>query len=372
MGPAHLRGAVASCAVRITILRGAHQWQAVGPTWRGLLAQRPPRSTFQLAAWAEALTEAGHDDRARWVLAEDDRGPLAALPFELREKRKGPVRLRVLANTRTTDGLVADRVDPRALRTALLGALADGGEPVGLVSLGGLRDGRGFTRLATGSPHGLTAERRHGGHSILDTTTPYDEWLAGTGRNLRASLRKARNRAERRGELTVTAATEADEVAAAFDEFVAIEGSGWKAATDALANRPVDREVMRRFLLAAGPAGAAVVRTLRLDGRPAAAQLAVTTGDTLELLKVAYDEELADLSPSNLLMADLLQHCCERDDVARIDLVTNQPWHARWHAATQPTYQLRDPQLRRLGGLAVWLSDQVAGLRGGGTRDDED
>ena len=56
--------------------------------------------------------------------------PLAALPFELREKRKGPVRLRILANTRTTDGLVADRADPRALRSGLLRALADAGEPV--------------------------------------------------------------------------------------------------------------------------------------------------------------------------------------------------------------------------------------------------
>lgn len=350
--------------MRITILRGAHQWQAVGPAWRGLLADRPPRSAFQLAAWAEALTEAGHDERARWVLAEDDRGPLAALPFELREKRKGPVRLRILANTRTTDGLVADRADPRALRSSLLRALADGGEPVGLVSLGGLRDGRGFTRLATGSPRGLDTERRHGGHSVLDTRVPYEDWLAARGRNLRAGLRKARNRAERQGELTVTTASAAGDVASAFDEFVAIEGSGWKAATDALANRPVDREVMRRFLLTAGPEGSAVVRTLRLDGRPAAAQLAVTTGDTLELLKVAYDEGLADLSPSNLLMADLVQSCCERADVARIDLVTNQPWHARWHPRTHPTYQQRDPQVRRLGGLAVWVGDRVGALRG--------
>ena len=100
---------------------------------------------------------------------------------------------------------------------------------------------------------------------------------------------------------------------------------------------PADRDVLRRFLMTAGPEGSAVVRTLRLDGRPAAAQLAVTTGDTLELLKVAYDEDLADLSPSNLLMADLVRSCCERADVARIDLVTNQPWHTRWHPETHPT-----------------------------------
>ena len=143
---------------------------------------------------------------------------------------------------------------------------------------------------------------------MLDTGVPYEEWLAARGRNLRASLRKARNRAERQGELTVTTASAADDVASAFDEFVAIEGSGWKAVHRRPGQPPGrPRAVMRRFLLTAGPEGSAVVRTLRLDGRPAAAQLAVTTGDTLELLKVAYDDGLADLSPSNLLMADLVQ-----------------------------------------------------------------
>jgi CelD/BcsL family acetyltransferase involved in cellulose biosynthesis len=345
--------------VRTTILRGARRWDAVGPAWRRLLVDHPPRCVFQTAEWAEALAEAGHDERARWVVAEDDDGPLAVLPFELRERLRGPLRLRVLGNERTSDGLMAQRARPTAVRTALLAALAAGGEPVDLVTLGGLRDGRGFTRLATAATEGLTTEERHGGHSVIATTAAYDVWLTAAGRNLRAGLRKARSRFERRGELTVTTASGPDEVAAAFDEFVTIEASGWKAATDALASQPRDRARLRRFLLAAAPAGRATVRTLRLDGKPAAAQLAATTGETLELLKVAYDDELAELSPSNLLMADLVRTCCERPDVARIDLVTNQPWHARWHAEVLPTYQVRDLNLRRPGGLALRLAARL-------------
>jgi hypothetical protein len=79
----------------------------------------------------------------------------------------------------------------------------------------------------------------------------------------------------------------------------------------------------------------------------------------LELLKVAYDDELAELSPSNLLMADLVRTCCERPDVARIDLLTNQPWHARWHAEVLPTYQVRDLNLRRPGALALRLAARL-------------
>jgi CelD/BcsL family acetyltransferase involved in cellulose biosynthesis len=99
--------------VRTTILRGARTWDAVGPAWRLLLVDHPPRCVFQTAEWAEALAEAGHDERARWVVAEDDDGPLAVLPFELRERRRGPLRLRVLGNERTSDGLLAHRASLR-------------------------------------------------------------------------------------------------------------------------------------------------------------------------------------------------------------------------------------------------------------------
>ena len=233
------------------------------------------------------------------------------------------------------------------------------------MTLGGLRDGRGFTRLRHGRHPGpggrgtATAATRSS-----PPPTPYDEWLAAAGRNLRTGLRKARNRFERRGEMTVTSASGPDEVAEAFDEFVAIEGSRVEGCHRRAGQQAgPDRARMRRFLLAAAPAGRVSVRTLRLDGRPAAAQLTATTGDTLELLKVAYDDELSDLSPSNLLMADLVRDCCERPDVARIDLVTNQPWHARWHAEVYPTYQVRDPNLRRPGGIVMRLAGAAQSLR---------
>ena len=199
---------------------------------------------------------------ARWVVAEDDDGPLAVLPFELRERRRGPLRLRVLGNERTSDGLLAHRARPAVVRIGA--ARRDGGGRRARRSRDTRRSARraGFTRLATAATEGLTTEERYGGHSVIATTAPYDDWLAAAGRNLRAGLRKARNRFERRGEMTVTIASGPDEVAAAFDEFVTIEASGWKAATGALASRPRDRARLRRFLCRRRRRTAAV-RTLR-------------------------------------------------------------------------------------------------------------
>lgn len=337
--------------MRTTILAGGH-WTTVGPAWRSLASGQPVRSFTRSAAWAEARCQAAGTDAARWIVVADDDGPLAVLPLEVRRRRWGPLGLRLLVNDRTSDGLVADRARPHRLRRAVLEAMADRGEPVDALELHGLPAGSGLARLAAAGPHGLAAEARHGGHSVIDTRLPADAWAAGTGRNLRSALRKARNRFERRGALEVTEATAVDALDAALDEFVAIESSGWKAASAALASRPRQHAVMRRFLRAAPP-GAATVRTLRLDGRPAAAQITYRAGDTLDLIKVAYDQELADLSPSNLLMADLVRSCCGRPDVARIDLVTRQEWHRRWHATVRPTYRARDANLRRPGGLGL-------------------
>jgi CelD/BcsL family acetyltransferase involved in cellulose biosynthesis len=330
--------------------------------WTALLAQVPPVSHEQLPEWAHALADEFHDDDSRWFVAEDDRGPLAVLPYQLSVRRLGPLRVRVLANERGTDGLVAPGVRPGELRRALLAAAAQDGEPLDVLSLNGLRSRSAFLMLATAAASGLRAETQHGGHSVIDTGMTGDEWFASTSKNLKASLRKARNRFEREGKMTITTATARDEIEAAFEEYVAIEATGWKADKGALANQPADYGVMRHFLLASADSGRVSVRTLRLDGRPAAAQLANVTAGTLELLKVAYDDALADLSPSNLLMADLIRECCDRPDIARIDLITNQPWHDRWHADELPTYQARDINLRRLGGLASRAAVALDGL----------
>lgn len=352
--------------VRTRILRGRRQWAAVGPVWSAFVAELPARSHLQTPEWAHALTDEFHTDDARWFVAEDDDGPLVVMPFKLGVRQLGPLRIRVLSSERLTDGLVHPRLRPTDLRREVLAAACETGEPVDVLSLNGVRPGTAFATLAGASTAGLETEA-DGGYSVIETDLGGDEWNAGASKNLKASLRKARNRFTRQGEMTITTATSRDEVAAAFDEYVAIEATGWKASNGALASQPIQYAVLRHFLVASAEAGGGrvAVRTLRLDGRPAAAQLVAVTAGTLALLKVAYHDALSDLSPSNLLMADLVRTCCDRADIDRIDLVTNQPWHDRWHAVEHPTYRMRDVNLRRAGGLVsrVGLAVERARVR---------
>jgi len=337
--------------VRTQILRGPRQWTAVRHVWEALLEAGPEPYYAQLPEWMEAVSNHLHDDDSRWFVAEDDEGPLVALPYQTSVRRQGPLRVRMLANERGVDGLAAPRLRPDPLRRALLAASAADGEPIDVLSLNGLRPGSAFIRLATAASTGLYAEVRHGGFSTIETRVTADEWMAAASRNLRSGLRKARNRFEARGTMTISEVTTPAEVEAAFEEYVAIEATGWKADSGALANQPVDRALMRHLLVACAATGQATVRMLRLDGRAVAGQLATIGAGTLVLYKVAYDEAHADLSPSNILLADLIKACCDRPDVDRIDLVTKQPWHERWQAVAQPTYRTRDLNVRRPGGL---------------------
>jgi CelD/BcsL family acetyltransferase involved in cellulose biosynthesis len=84
----------------------------------------------------------------------------------------------------------------------------------------------------------------------------------------------------------------------------------------------------------------AEIRSLYVEGRLAASQLSVRVAATHFLLKVAYDESVADLSPSNVLFANLIETCCEDSTVNRIDCTVWQPWHARWGMTREPTYEL--------------------------------
>ena len=129
--------------MRTRILRGGGHWDEVEPVWRALAPDQRVSSFMRSTAWAEAVTQAGHGDNARWVLVDDDDGPLAALPLEVRRRSRGPLHLRILTNDRTCDGLVADRARPADLRAAVLATMGTDGEPVDVIDLHGLRDGWG-------------------------------------------------------------------------------------------------------------------------------------------------------------------------------------------------------------------------------------
>jgi hypothetical protein len=79
----------------------------------------------------------------------------------------------------------------------------------------------------------------------------------------------------------------------------------------------------------------------------------VTVGGSLVFIEVAYDEQLAHLSPGNVLMANLVEECCEDPSVHRIDCTVWQSWHQRRGMVREPTYRLLAFNRRSAGGALV-------------------
>ena len=148
--------------------------------------------------------------------------------------------------------------------------------------------------------------------------------------------------------------------------FVDLEGRGWKRRVGAFVRRPEAADFVRRFLVSAAASGRVSVRSLFIDDRLAASQLSVRAGDSIALIKIAYDEELQHLSPGNLLMADLISKACDDPAIYRIDFGERASWFDRWGTATSPTYDLIAFNPRSPTGLVagtVWKGLRAAGMR---------
>lgn len=321
------------------IIDGAGHWDTVWAAWRALLEAHPAFAFTQLGEWARAAWLVGPPETSRWFVLDDADGALAVLHCTVRRRGVAGMPVRVLSNG-SADGLVAARCRPDVLRREVLRAFARSGERIDVLSFNRMRPGSAFHTLATAWPGSLTVEDTYGGYATISTKQPADEWFAGSGRNLRANLRKAGNRLARLGPVQATTAVAPAAVAAGFDDFVRIEAGGWKGrAGSGLVNRPVEREMVRTFFVDAAAAGRVQVHRLTVGDDPAAVDLSVVVGETLVILKTAYDEEVAHGAPGNLLMAEVVRDCCDDPAITEIDLVTSQPWHARWHPTIHPTHR---------------------------------
>ena len=159
--------------------------------------------------------------------------------------------------------------------------------------------------------------------------------------HLRNVDRLARRAQRDFGLVEIVAVSDATVASTAFDRFVALESSGWKGeegtglAADTTA-QAFFREVMRGFQ----SDGRARIDVLTIDGRDAAAQLAVRVGTTWFLLKIGYDQSFRDVGPGAILLKQFLERMAETPDIHEVNLTTDPPWAQRWHFQSEPCYHV--------------------------------
>jgi CelD/BcsL family acetyltransferase involved in cellulose biosynthesis len=143
---------------------------------------------------------------------------------------------------------------------------------------------------------------------------------AAIGGKKRKELRRQRKRLGESGALVSSIVATPAEIAAALDDFLALEAAGWKgrAGTAASADERI-RGFMREAVVALAQEGKARIARLFAGGQPIAAIVTLTSGSTGWCWKIAYDEAFARFSPGVQLLSDLTQALVEDGELARAD-----------------------------------------------------
>jgi len=133
-------------------------------------------------------------------------------------------------------------------------------------------------------------------------------------------LRRTGRRLTDLGAVLFTATTEASAVAAAVEDFFALEASGWKGrAGTAAAYHDSVVGFFKTALTSLAGEGKAAINRLLLDGRPIAAAVTLFSGDAAWYWKTAYDENFARYAPGILLTAALTEELAANAAIARTD-----------------------------------------------------
>ncbi len=133
-------------------------------------------------------------------------------------------------------------------------------------------------------------------------------------------LRRSGRRLSDAGALLFTAASEPAAVAAAAEDFFALEASGWKGeAGTAAAHHNEVRSFVKMALSALTGEGKVAINRLLLDGHPIAAAITLHSGDAAWYWKTAYDENFARYAPGVLLSAALTEELADNAAIARTD-----------------------------------------------------
>ena len=169
----------------------------------------------------------------------------------------------------------------------------------------------------------------------------FDEYWAGRGKNLRANMKKQRNKLEGEGvTLRLDCITEASDVAGAIADFGRLETAGWKAsggtAVDAgNAQGRFYRAVFENF----SARGAARIYRYFYGDHLVAMDLCIAHGGVLVILKTAFDEGIKGSSPAFLMRHEYLPAIFSNRTFARVEFYGRvMDWHTKWSDEIRTLY----------------------------------
>ena len=218
-------------------------------------------------------------------------------------------------------------------------------------------------------------ERPVGGHDVatldyVETAAvavdgTFEDYWAGRGKNLRANMRKQRNRLVADGIPTrFDVLTRAGEMADAIECYGQLEGSGWKAATGTAIERDnAQGRFYRAMLENFCSLGTGRVYRLLFGDRVVAMDLCIEGAGMEVVLKTTYDETISNLSPAFLLREEELRRHFGDKRVRRVEFFGKvMDWHLQWTREARMLYHLNVNRFPRLARWRARWRSRASGL----------
>ncbi len=199
----------------------------------------------------------------------------------------------------------------------------------------------------------------------------FDDYWAARGKNLRANMKKQRNKLDAEGvALRFDCLVERARVAAAIADYGRLESAGWKASGGTAVAADNDqgrfyRDVFERF----AARGMARIHRCFYGERLAAMDLCLEHDGVMVILKTAFDETIRGTSPAFLMRHDYFPAVFETGRLRRIEFYGRvMEWHTKWSDERRTLYhatayrwpvvarldaQRRNRAARRASGAAV-------------------
>jgi CelD/BcsL family acetyltransferase involved in cellulose biosynthesis len=189
----------------------------------------------------------------------------------------------------------------------------------------------------------------------------FDDYWAARGKNLRANMKKQRNKLDSEGvALRFDCLTAVSDVAAAIVDYGRLESAGWKASGGTAVSADNEqgrfyRDVFERF---AARGKARIYRCFYgqgFDERVAAMDLCIEHDGVMVILKTAFDESIRGTSPAFLMRHDYFPAVFAEGRLKRIEFYGRvMEWHTKWSEEVRTLYHAttyRWPVVARLDAL---------------------
>ncbi len=194
---------------------------------------------------------------------------------------------------------------PEGLKILLVEALRETGRGIVLSQLDVEGDLLSAARQIEGAGEGQLVMLESEPSPYVDASHGWEAFERALSKNRRQKARRTRRRLDEQGEITLGVADGSEDLDACFDEFLRLEGSGWKVEQGtAIFQNPDTERFYRDIATWAASEGLLRISFMRLNKTSLAAEFTIDDGVHRHMLKLGYDPEFSRYGPGVLLQLE--------------------------------------------------------------------